>query len=328
MAPDGRFVTAWLAGSSVPSLISSIYVRPFAADGTPWPIIEVASQPAQDPPVNLSDIDAPSVAINDAGEFVVAWTSSVTRGRDRIGALGINTGTLFARRYAFDGSPLGETQVVAQRTFGAPGGTVNLIRSNARIAMNTDGGYAIGYVTEFGNQLVSPLNVRVYRADGRPAGLPMRVGLGGDREAFVSRSDFALSYVANGDLIFAWVTPDTVQRRGGRPETMETIWLARYTPLLGIQRGPAVQVATRAPLQSRTSLSLAPIPSGGVAITWADPMPGAPAVYGRYFAADESPLGDTFTIATGTDQINATTDAAGNLIATYGSVFLRRFQGP
>ncbi len=90
-APDGRFVVVWqsnVAGRSV----TDIYARRYAADGTPL-----------GPEFVVNTFRAhrqvfPAVAINAAGEFIVAWDSD---GQDSVAL------NAYAQRYNADGTPRG-----------------------------------------------------------------------------------------------------------------------------------------------------------------------------------------------------------------------------
>jgi hypothetical protein len=297
--------------------------------------VEVARAPRGER-VEYSEFKSPSIAINGTGEYVVAWHLHVGRGSRPAQAslTDTTTTTIHARRFAFDGRPLGAEQVVAQRRLLLPGGITDLLLPNTRIAMNDDGDYAIGYVeVRLTQQLLSSFKARLYRADGSAAGLPSHFALFGDRGPFINIHDYALSFAANGDLLFAWATRDRYDGPQVNPTT-EDIWLARYRRVLGtlLPAGPAAKVATRAAYTpSTTSLNVSPTPSGGSVITWPDPQFNSATrgtAWGRYYDARELPLSEPFLIGSGTNSVHSTTDSRGNLLAAWDGVFVRKFQGP
>jgi len=91
--------------------------------------------------------------------------------------------------------------------------------------------------------------------------------------------------------------------------------------------------------------SLSALPTGGYAVGWGEyarPIDGSSIPYsykGRYYAANDAPLGEPFVIDEDAYQLDTSTDARGNLIAFFnplyfdpvcglGPAYVRVFQGP
>lgn len=97
MAPDGNFVVAWRSfGGPGTDFGLSIQARRFLPDGTP-----LANQ-FQVNTYRTSNQVNPSVAMEDDGDFVVAWTSYEADSSD------IDDKSLHSQLYASNGTPRGE----------------------------------------------------------------------------------------------------------------------------------------------------------------------------------------------------------------------------
>ena len=94
MADDGRFVIAWVEEQNDPGGDNQVYARRFAADCQPMDAPFLVNN------VNSGDEYDPAVAMDAAGNFIVAWTS-----QDGIAA----------RRFTQDGAPRGGQFRVNQR---------------------------------------------------------------------------------------------------------------------------------------------------------------------------------------------------------------------
>lgn len=287
---------------------------------------------AEQPPrfgLQSGRIGVPSVAMNNAGEFLVAWQETRYSGYGGVATLfSVQTSErIFARRFAADGTSLGSTKLVGQRLLGPH------LEEFVRVASHASGQFVVAYAASpvSGNisprdqPAVFPFYGRIFGAGGDADGLPFHFGDGYPDLATYGDVDFDVAFSSNGDLVLAWAQAD--QRYTPSSETIRL----RHFNRLGVPTGAAVEVATRGAVTSRASLSLAPLPAGGVAIVWPDRIGNATGTaYGRYYAADDSPLTDPFVIATGVRTVSADTDGAGNLIAVYGEtdVYARVFQGP
>lgn len=325
MNARGEVAVAWLA---MPDQIFSdhIYAQVYEPDGTPHGgRIDVAVRPQS----SVAEIGGggllrnPAIALNDAGELTVAWVVKSFTGPRSAPILAVNSDQLYSRRFRADGAAVGPAVLTAFDS-------LVTIREGIRIVMNNAGDYAIAYrqgavIDGVGAEapLEFPFFAKLYSADGRERGLPIHFTTLGQRQTYLAPDDFALCFVANGDLILAWASANARIN-----PTQETILMRRYSTL-GVPRGDTITVATRSPHVNGVTLSLAPIPSGGSIIVWPDYAGQADGTaYGRYYAANDVPLTAPFVVATGVRQVSATTDARGNLITAFGDVFARVFQGP
>ena len=98
---------------------------------------------------------APSVAMQDSGDFVSVWHA------DREAASGTE---VLARRYASDGSSVGDQITVTDATSG----------SEARVATTTTGGFIVAWQDDEapGDPSFDGILARRFGADGQPEGTP------------------------------------------------------------------------------------------------------------------------------------------------------------
>lgn len=330
----GQFATTYRSSTVGSFRSSTVFARTFAADGTPVATIEVARTPPDLGDRIFEQVEGPAVAINAAGEIVVTWITHITTdtASERLPLIGIGSSTIRARRFRLDGTPIGNTQIVAQRTLPSLFGGIEYISSNVRIAMSDNGDYAVAYSLRrplF--QVNSPFEAQLFRANGTSVVLPTRFVLTGDRTPLVGFVDYALSFSTDGDLFFAWTTPDRLTIPSQGPTT-DDIWLARYAARGGAV-SPQGTVAFVAQRESQgggnLTLNVSPTPSGGAAITWPTGNRNEPDLaFGRYFDSRLQPLTEPFVVAESAGPVHSTTDSRGNLIVAYGNVMVRKFQGP
>jgi hypothetical protein len=279
------------------------------------------------------------VAITDSG-FTVAW--SLSQGPSAFlpippngVILGTFSNTLYAQTFDFDGVPKREAVVLTSPTVVGVARR-DVLSDSVRIAVNDSNAVStVAYSTDY--LVPARFHVASVSSDGRRQSLlPVTLETGLDRQPGLQRplqQDFSLIYAANGDLVLAYAEIEKLRN----PDS-QSVFLRRYSAL-GVPRGPSVKVAERLLQTSGNSdftINLAPLPSGGVAIVWQDQ--NGFRVFGRYYAADNSALGEPFLIASGTVDSNAVTDPAGNLLAIYGTslpygpqpvqLLVQRFQGP
>ena len=331
----GQFATTYRSRTVGSFRSSTVFARTFAADGTPVATIEVASSPPDLGSNVFERIENPAVAINTAGEIVVTWTTHITTGSgvQPTSLVGIGSSTIRARRFRLDGTPIGNTQLIAQRTLPAPFEGAENFASNVRIAMSDNGDYAVAYsVFRALYQLNPPFEAQLFRANGTSVLLPTRFVLTGDRTPLVGFTDYALSFSTDGDLFFAWTTPDRLVSPT-RGATTDDIWLARYAARGGLvlPQADVAFVAQRVGSlgSGLVTLSVSPTPSGGAVITWPTGEQNTPdRAFGRYFDGRLRPLTDPFVVAESAGPVHSITDSRGNLIVAYGNVFVRKFQGP
>lgn len=338
MNSRGEFAVGFVArgpSSRTGFTTDHVYVQRYDADGQPLGArIDVDEVPTG----RLLNVyrngllNNPAIALNDAGEVVVAWTSIEYTAVENLLSLS-STNRLQTRRFRADGSADGPTTVIATQL-------VKDLNPELRIAMNPSGGYVVAYRKEprvpvtFNQKPIVPYQLRVFpfhvqrfSADGRRVGPAVRLTRVGYPDSDLSTQDFAITYAANGDLVLAWSNAVAVGQ-----QVTEQIMLQRFS-VYGRAVARPVPVATRPVYFYPSSLSVSPLPSGGVAVSWPE-LPSVPSeivpgvAYGRYFAANDVPLGDAFVIAKDIVQVHSTTDGRGNLVATFGDVFARVFQGP
>jgi hypothetical protein len=152
-AADGSFVVVWTSEGSLggDNWLRSIQARRFAAGGTPLDPVEF-----QVNSYTRYDQAGADVSMTSEGDFVVAWTSSVTNGNDL--HIGVQ-----ARRFAADGTPRDpeEFQVNVITNGGQGGGP---------IAFNAEGDFVIGFgsTDSPGDDPDDSPQARRYQADGTP----------------------------------------------------------------------------------------------------------------------------------------------------------------
>lgn len=175
MAPDGTFVVAWnIHGSDGIHLLSGTYAQRFSAGGLPGVRHLVALE-------NRSDYSEPSVSIDAAGGFVVAYTLHGSSDPDDLSR------TIFARLYPAHG-------------FGMPAFQVNdpeLIQSmTSHTAMDAAGNFVVGWRSYSPDDSVSTGYAQRYAAGGGALGI--------NSVADAGASDAWVAMAGNGDFMIAW----------------------------------------------------------------------------------------------------------------------------
>ncbi|HEY0973933.1 MAG TPA: hypothetical protein VGE57_05520 [Solimonas sp.] len=140
----------------------------------------------------------PAVAMDAAGNFVVAWRSSLQ---------GSPGGTIFAQRYAADGSKLGGEFRVG------PDNSNRDSQSEPQVAMNAQGDFAIAWSNREVGALAEALGrngdedrwieVRTYTADGNPRIAPKRTTVQAD-DPFPRAPRIGMD--ANGNIAVVWAS--------------------------------------------------------------------------------------------------------------------------
>lgn len=152
-AADGSLIVTWTSYGSFggDNWLRSIQARRFAVDDTPLDPVEF-----QVNAYTRYDQNGADVSMTPEGDFIVAWTSSVTNGNDF--HIGVQ-----ARRFAADGTPRDpeEFQVNVITNGGQGGGP---------IAFNAEGDFVFGFgsTDSPGNDPDDSPQARRYRADGTP----------------------------------------------------------------------------------------------------------------------------------------------------------------
>lgn len=313
------------------SLDSRIVVQRFADDGTQLGgLIEVARSSTRGPgPLEFAaDAGNQAIAMRPDGGFVVAWrvhrfsgiSSTLSTGR---------SDDIYVRRYDRVGQPEGPEQLIVTRV-------ARPLEAGIQIVINDQGDYAVVYQqSSLSRPLEFPYFAHVFRAGSVGRGVPIHFTNPGEPQQVFSGESISACFLNTGELVLGWRTTNDRFK-----PTEERLLVRRYS-LLGAPRGPIIEVAKRWPGSSSDyGMSLSALPSGGFAATWSSfekptgayPYPTTGKGYGQYFAANDVPLGEPFLIDEDAFQLDAGTDARGNLVATFspqkGPVYARVFQGP
>jgi hypothetical protein len=128
----------------------------------------------------------PAVAIDPAGNFVVAWASSQTTP---------NTDDIFARRYDSAGLPLGDEFRVNTVTSG--------LQTSPAVAMNAAGAFVVAWTGDDGNLM--GVFARRFDASGIPLGSDFRVNQYTTGQQIASASSVILDRADN--FLIAWHGP-------------------------------------------------------------------------------------------------------------------------
>lgn len=224
--------------------------------------------------------NAPDVAIDAAGNFVVVWRSSLQDGPG---------GTIYGQRFAADGRPEGgEFQI-------GPGDSRFDSQGEPRVAMNADGAFVVTWSVREISRLAITLGrndieeagiqARAYTADGRARGTLINV-FGPQTMAAVRRPDvgiaedgrFAVSWISNSDPL------------GIRVRTYSA---------LGLPTSPATTVESPSDAVAIDLPVLAMLPDGRFVIGWEAYTFGYRplGLFVRPYAAADVPLGPVQRVA-------------------------------
>jgi hypothetical protein len=198
-APDGSYVVAWRNNEYGGS--DSIQGRRFSADGSPLGSLFVAGTHRNS---LTSTEEAPAIAMNAQGDFVLAWRQHV-----RI-ALGdplvtpvygsLETTTVYARRYAADGTPRGARITVSgdlpDLVFGSQRAGVH---RSPDVAIDAAGNFVVAWANSESASKRSRIWLRRYSASGVP-GLAQRVDTGSGGRTLPS-----VAMDAAGNALVAWI---------------------------------------------------------------------------------------------------------------------------
>ncbi|UCH49647.1 MAG: DUF4347 domain-containing protein, partial [Betaproteobacteria bacterium] len=144
MDADGDFVVVWQSGDADGL---GVYARLFDASGTAKGPEFLVNQET------TADQMRPVVAMNDTGEFVIAWESDLQDGHKE---------GVYARRFAADGTALGNEFLVNT--------TTTEIQRRPSIAMANDGSFVIAWHDGDGSLSNFDVHARLYDEFGNPVG--------------------------------------------------------------------------------------------------------------------------------------------------------------
>jgi hypothetical protein len=196
----GNFVVVWDDTHGYDGSSSGIFARRYSSDGLPLGPEFLVNQ------TTLNRQDFPDVAADPAGDFVVVWSGW------EIDDIYYD---VWMRRFAANGEPLGDEQVVNQFR----GGT----QWAPRIAMDSAGHFVVAWDAQtFGDETKS-IVARAYRADGTPLGDEFAVqtsteGSSGEAwGAHVALSDSGLA-------VFAWTAFEGDDERSEDARARRFVW--------------------------------------------------------------------------------------------------------
>ncbi len=267
-APGGEHVVAWTRNfPDDPVNGADVFARRFADDGTPL---------GDEFRVNTFTDNfqgSASVAVDARGNFVIAWTSVGQEG----GGTPFSNG-VFARRFAADGSALGDEFQV--NTFVLAG------QARPSVAATPDGRFVIAWQsnTQDGDGL--GIFARRFGADGLPDGAEEQVNVNaiGDQDAAAVAVDDA------GNYVVAW---QSAQQDGSGLGVYARAFGADGATLTGEIR---VNTFTAGNQQSP---SVAVPPGGGFVVAYhsfGQDSPNSDGVFARQFDAAGSPVGREFQV--------------------------------
>jgi Ca2+-binding RTX toxin-like protein len=264
---DGGFVVVWASIDQDAPENWGIYARRYAADGSAQGSeFSVVSAP-------LYQQVQPEVAATADGGFIISWTSVAQ-------APGTTYAT-FARKFAANGSPLGEEFRVG------PLDTSD--RIDASFVTLADGTLAAVW-TALDSGGSTGVFTRLYGADGSASG-PVRLvntTLGGNQ------SEAAVVALAGGGYLVAW-------KGDSAANAADTDAFARFFSETGEPIGAEFRLDSGGGAQSR--VTIAPLTGGGFVATWMDTYWPAPhsgptsAVFARVFDAAGNPAAREFRLA-------------------------------
>jgi hypothetical protein len=295
IGPDGGFVVAWNSAGSSGNDTSgaSVQMRRYASSGSPLGLeFQVNTY-------TTSHQFSPFVAIGPQKQFVIAWESDGSRGNDR------DMGSIQARRFASDGTPLGREFQVNTYTTG--------LQSRTAVAMGAQGQFIV--VWESGGSSDTDhsglsIHGQRFESDGTWLGTEFQVN------TLTTNAQYSpeIAVGLDGGFIVVWVSDVSA----GTDSFLRRIQAQRFAST-GLPTGPQFQVNTFTSYD-QTNPAISIVPQGQFLIVWhssggppgrieADPY----GVQGQYFASDGTALGAEFQANTFTTgfQANATVSFIG-----------------
>jgi len=228
--------------------------------------------PGPQVPVNTftaGDQRDPSMAMDAAGNFVVAWTST---GQDGDGD------GVFAQRFDADQQPLGTEFHVNTATAGP--------QFEPAVAMNASGRFVIVWTSEMRDGTGLGLLAQRYAVDGSRVGSEIRVY----SATFDARFEPAVSMDSAGNFVVAWSSRFLDGDGLG-------VFARRYDAT-GTAQAPPLRVNTTTALdQSQPAVAMAP--AGSFVVTWTGtPVMNSQEIYARRYDATGTAQGPEFAVTT------------------------------
>ncbi|MDH3593418.1 MAG: VCBS repeat-containing protein [Rhodospirillales bacterium] len=305
MDADGDFVVAWESGQGT---TYDIFARRFDAAGTPLDANEFQVNTTT---TNVQRV--PAVAMDDAGNFVVAW--------EGLGLDG-SFNAVFARRYDAAGGALGgEFQVNTHTT---------LSQEMPAVAMDFDGDFVVAW--QSGEQDGDFYGVFVRRYDA--AGNPLDVSeVQVNNFTTGSQQNPAVAMDFDGNFVVAWRSDQQDGDNFG-------VFVKRFDAAGTALDGADIQVNVTT-TGSQTNPAVAMDFDGDFVVAWhGDGLGDGFGIFARRFDAAGTALGGEFLVNTVTAQAQTSPavamDADGDFVVAWESyvfpttieVFAQRFQGP
>jgi len=296
MDATGDFVVAWEGYNPVTGN-DQIYAERYAADGLPQgSVFQVDSYTS-------GRQEYPSVAMDAAGDFVVAWQS--------YGQAGSGSGEdIYAQRFASNGAPLGSNFLVNSYTSGN--------QEHPVVAMDATGDFVVAWQSygQAGSGSGEDIYAQRFASNGAPLGSNFLV----NSYTSGNQKSPAVAMDATGDFVVAWQSYGQAS-----PTSGDDIYAERFasngTPLgsnflvnsytSGIQEHPAVAMDA----------------TGDFVVAWqSDDQVTSTSmndIYAERFASNGAPLGSAFLVNTytsgGQEYPSVAMDAAGDFAVAWES---------
>ncbi len=182
MDAAGDFVVAWQSYGQAGSRSGyDVYAQRYGSDGAPLGSNFLVNT------YTIGDQEAPAVAMDAAGDFVVAWQSF-----DQAGS--VSDFDIYAQRYGSDGAPLGSNFLVNAYTSGD--------QEYPAVAMDATGDFVVAWKSygQAGSSSEFDIYAQRYGSDGAPLGSNFLVNTytSGNQEFPAVAMDAA------GDFVVAW----------------------------------------------------------------------------------------------------------------------------
>ncbi|MHB1544628.1 MAG: hypothetical protein ACYCVU_08650, partial [Gammaproteobacteria bacterium] len=296
MDATGDFVVAWEKENPVTNH-DEIFAEDYAADGLPQgSAFQVSSDTS-------GFRNAPSVAMDAAGDFVVAWEtfvyiSSTSRVYD-----------IYAQRYASNGTPLGSNFLVNSDT--------SAYQAQPSVAMDATGDFVVAWEKENPVTNHDEIFAEDYAADGLPQGSAFQVS----SDTSVNQNAPSVAMDAAGDFVVAWESFDRAS-----PTSQDDIYAQRYASN-GTPLGSNFLVNSYTSGNQETP-SVAMDAAGDFVVAWKSygQIPSARYygdIYAQRYASDGTPLGSNFLVNSDTSvnqkAPSVAMDAAGDFVVAWES---------
>lgn len=214
----------------------------------------------------------PTVARDDAGNFVVAWVASDGSGNG-----------VFARRYAADGSPRGTAFRVNTYTVQN--------QASPAVAMDADGDFVVVWQSDYQEAELAEIYAQRYAADGTPRGSETRVNVEYRNNQFAP----SVAMDAAGNFAVAWIGGDYYPGDSG---SLQGIWLRLFNAS-GTPRTSDIHANTYTGNQQWLP-DIGMSRTGEIVVAWQSYGQDlfSDGVYAQRFGATGAKLGDEFQVNT------------------------------